>query len=266
MKRTLLSLALTFLVLFPVGAEAAVADFENLNLDPGSYWNGSDESAGFVTGDASFSNYYNTSWGSWDGWAYSNMTDMTTSGYTNQYSAYNIPSGGGHESSNYGVYFEPFGDLDPTINFGGPVKLSDVWITNTTYAYLGVVNEDYGGGLGRQFVRNDWFKVTVWGFDNLGQRTADALDIFLADYTDQNSDNWYALNEWTQFDLSGLGTVYGLGFDLDSTDYGDYGMNTPAYFAMDDLHVAPVPIPGALWLLGSGFMALFAIRSKRKAS
>ena len=41
-------------------------------------------------------------------------------------------------------------------------------------------------------------------------------------------------------------------------------METDAYGpALDNVNVAPVPIPGAVWLLGSGFFGLVIIRRKR---
>ena len=39
-------------------------------------------------------------------------------------------------------------------------------------------------------------------------------------------------------------TVYGLEFALSSSDNGTFGMNTPAYFAMDSLSVTAVPLAG----------------------
>jgi hypothetical protein len=81
-----------------------VADFDDLSLDPESYWNGSDESGYFVSGNCMFFNNYDPAWSSWDGWAYSNLTDSTTPGFGNQYSAYT--GGGQGGSSNYGVAYE----------------------------------------------------------------------------------------------------------------------------------------------------------------
>ncbi|MDY6839745.1 MAG: DUF4465 domain-containing protein [Thermodesulfobacteriota bacterium] len=84
-----------------------------------SYWNGSDSSGGFISGDAHFSNCYDTSRGSWDGWAYSNMTDTTTAGWTNQYSA--ITGGGAGGSANYGVAYDAEawgGASSPLVSFG----------------------------------------------------------------------------------------------------------------------------------------------------
>ena len=71
------------------------------------------------------------------------------------------------------------------------------------------------------------------------------------------------MDDWEWVDLSSLGTVAGLEFDLSSSDTGPSGMNTPAYFAMDDLTPASaVPIPGAVWLLGSGLIGIICIRRK----
>jgi hypothetical protein len=41
-------------------------------------------------------------------------------------------------------------------------------------------------------------------------------------------------------------------------------MNTPAYFAMDDLESNPVPVPAAVWLLGSGLIGLIGIRRRNR--
>jgi hypothetical protein len=278
MKRSIFVLVLGFVFAATapphVAVAALIATFDDFTLSVppainytgpggGQYYNGSDEAGGFTSGGANFVNNYNASWGSWDGWSVSNTVDLTTAGYTNQYSAYNAPSGGAHNSDNYGVFFETFGPLAPTVTFGVPVTLSDVWITNTTYAHLAVVDGKDGNNppLVTEFGAGDWFKVTVWGFDALGKTTT-SLDMYLADYRDANPDNWYALDTWTLFDLSSLGPVYGLGFDLESTDYNLYGMATPAYFAMDDLAYRQVPIPGTVLLLGSGLLALVGIRRR----
>ena len=45
------------------------------------------------------------------------------------------------------------------------------------------------------------------------------------------------VSDWTKFDLSALGKVVMVVFDMDGTDKGDWGLNTPAYFAYDDVAV-----------------------------
>ena len=45
------------------------------------------------------------------------------------------------------------------------------------------------------------------------------------------------VTNWEKFDLSALGTIASLYFTIESTDIGNWGMNTAAYFCMDKLTV-----------------------------
>ncbi|MCV6038158.1 DUF4465 domain-containing protein, partial [Escherichia coli] len=63
----------------------------------------------------------------------------------------------------------------------------------------------------------------------------------------------------------GLGTVSGLQFALSSSDSGAFGMNTPAYFAMDSLAVAAVPEPEQAALLLAGLALVGAVARRRMA-
>ena len=45
----------------------------------------------------------------------------------------------------------------------------------------------------------------------------------------------FLIFSWTTVDLTPLGNARYLLFDLNSSDVGQFGMNTPAYFAMDNL-------------------------------
>ena len=262
MKRLFLTLILGLALIAAPAVYADVATFENLTLASESYWNGSDGSGGFTSGDAYFLNTYNSAWGSWDGWAYSNMTDTTTDGVANQYSA--ITGGGVNGSDNYGVAYEGFAS-PPNVSFISDdydTTICGAYITNTTYAYLSMRDGDFfakkfGGDDGTD---EDWFKLTIQGIDTDANYTG-TVEFFLADYRFADSDDDYIVDEWTWINLTSLGNVVGLEFSLSSSDNGLYGMNTPAYFAMDNLNA--VPIPGAFWLLGSGIIALFGIRRKK---
>ena len=62
--------------------------FDNLPLSKSdTFNNGADESGGFTHYGRFLNNSYNSTWGSWSGWALSNMTDTITAGFGNQYSA-----------------------------------------------------------------------------------------------------------------------------------------------------------------------------------
>jgi hypothetical protein len=222
-------------LLLPVFLQAQISTFDDLKLDSANaYWNGSDTSGGFRSGSAYFYNNYNQSWGSWTGFAYSNMKNDTTAGYTNQYSA--ITAGGVNGSDNYGVAYAgtPVSvKLDSTL--AGAV-LEGVFVTNSTYAALSMENGDayakkFGGADGTD---PDWFLLTIKGYEK-GAYT-DSVNFYLADFRSDNSADDYILKSWAWVDLQPLGVVDSLTFALHSSDVGKYGMNTPAYFCLDNLN------------------------------
>jgi hypothetical protein len=228
--------------LFSGGSQSVLGqtiDFEDLTLDPPSYYNGSDGAGGFVSQGAFFNNSYDAQFGAWSGWSYSNETDVTTPGFMNQYSAYNLPNGGGDNSPNYGVAYN-FQLSDAYVLLPeGTVPVS-MRVTNTTYAGLSML---YGDMFAKQFggpdgTDPDFFILTIHGLDANGNDT-DSVDFYLANYTFQDPNLNYIVSAWTTVDLTPLGNATSLAFELTSSDIGQFGMNTPAYFAMDNLVVTP---------------------------
>ncbi len=220
---------------------AQPASFEDLQLPEDSYWNGSDGSGSFVCGNITFYNDYNAAWASWNGFSYSNKTDVTTPGYANQYSAI---TGSGHNSENYAVGFIS-GTTKAELTTAS--TLSGFYLTNSTYTYLSMLNGDayskkFGGEKG---IDPDYLKLTISGISETGETTG-TVDFYLADFRFDNSFMDYIVNEWTWVDLSTLGEVKELRFSLESSDVGSWGMNTPAYFCLDDVNgEAPIdPLAG----------------------
>ena len=268
-------LTLTILLALVSVAGASVATFEDLSLASESYWSGDDDGSGygsyggFVSGDNYFANYESAAYSSWEGFAYSNMTDTTTAGYANQYSA--ITGGGVHGSENYAVAYTMTMWGQPAQTYNGYTSgdygqiVDGFYVTNTTYAYLSMLGGDYfakafGGETGDD---EDWFLMTVYALDENLEQTGTSVDFYLADYRFSDNSLDYILDEWTWVDLSSLGVVYGLEFALTSSDTGTWGMNTPAYFAMDNLTASPVPVPGAVILFCTGLLGLVGIKRKQ---
>jgi hypothetical protein len=217
-----------------------VSDMDELTLDPESYWNGSDGSGAFYSEAVRFHNSYNPEWFSWSGWAYSSVTDNTTPGWMNQYSAF---TGEGFDGSdNYAVgYATSPSVLDFTEDKAHAVE--GFFVTNSSYAGLSMSDGDdftkkFGGEEGTD---PDFFRLDVWGARN--GNIADTVSFYLADFRSENPFEDYIVDTWQWVDLTSLGKVDSLQFALSSSDVGDWGMNTPGYFCLENLYVIPDAAP-----------------------
>lgn len=227
------SLILGLVTIAPPPVLAQTVDFEDLSLAPNSFYNGADGAGGFTSRGAFFNNNYNSTFGSWSGWSYSNTTDTTTPGFTNQYSAYT--GGGANGSSNYGVAYT-FSPGDAYIDIPTGLSPQSVQITNTTYAALSILNGDqfakrFGGATGND---PDFFQLTITGINQQGAVIGN-VDFYLADYRFSDNSQDYLVNTWETVDLSSLANATRLSFAVTSSDIGPFGLNTPAYFALDNL-------------------------------
>jgi hypothetical protein len=244
-KNYFFSVVLTIGIIMPFFIKAQqVSTFDDLPLQPQSYWTGSDLSGGFLSGSAYFYNNYDTTYAYWNGFAYSNFTDTTSVWYEWQYCA--ATRSGVNGSANYGVANVPSdwmsGTYDP-IPVG--VKLQEplagnvvkgVYVTNTMYdmhsmTYGDTFSKKFGGESGDD---PDWFMLIIRGY-NQGEFT-DSVNFYLADYRFADNDLDYIVDYWAYVDLTSLGAVDSLTFSLRSSDNGDFGMNTPAYFCLDNLN------------------------------
>ena len=197
-----------------------ITNFEDLTLGTGSYWNGSDGSGGFASGSAWFSNNYDTTYGSWDGFAYSDISNTSAKGLSSQYNA--ITGSGQGGSANYAVGYAGW-TTPPTMTLDEPAVVSGLYVTNNNYAYYTMLN---GGMFGaKKFSDSDWFLLTMTGIDATGAVTG-TVNFYLAEGTD-------IVNDWEDVNLASLGVVKSVEFNLSSSDTGVWGMNTPGYFVID---------------------------------
>lgn len=220
--------------------QAQVADFESFGLSPESYDNGSSGSGGFdLNGDLLLSNYYDVAWDSWTGFAISNVTDNVTAGWGNQYSAY--PGSGANGSATYAMAYQ-----NPVIQSNVYAGIDSLKITNGTYPAISMRD---GDGFAKQFGSpydvngqldgtngEDFFKIWII-CEDWNNAYKDSIEFYLADYRFQDSTLDYIVDEWVNIDLTSLSfPVARISFTFESSDMGQWGMNTPAYFAVDDIH------------------------------
>ena len=230
---------LAFTATFSVGAQHR-STFDDLNLPPHSYWNGSNLSGGFVDGDAYFTNNYDTTYSVWSGFGYSNVpvnVDTITNANSDYDYNYNTATSGGVYGSNtFGVSYT--GNNDAIVRLQGFAHSHQVYglyVTNSAYTYLSM---KYGDTYAKKFggVHNtdpDWFRLTVKGWYQ-GNLVTDSVNFYLADFRSADTTQHYILRTWEFIDLLPLGNVDSLYFTLNSSDTGAFGMNTPAYFALDN--------------------------------
>lgn len=156
------------------------------------------------------------------GFTYTNKTDKTTNGFTNS----SAITGKGQYGDTYMTCNADGTYRYAVIKLKSSTTVKGAYFTNSTYGYLTMRD---GGEFGAKvFGTDDWFKVIVTG-KNKGTATS-SLDIYLA--KDGN-----IVNTWIWQDLTTLGIVDELNFSFESTDNGQFGMNTPAYFCLDGLTI-----------------------------
>lgn len=203
----------------------------------------------FHSGDVGFVNRFNVVWESLDsGFFVSNSTDNTTSGFTNDTSAF--PGSGFDQSDHYAVAFGYVNGLDPTsveqleqlpyLDLPAHHHVVSARMTNTTYPALSMRHgDDFAKAFGGPSKDDpDFFRLRVFGTD-AGQQVLDAsVDVYLADFRFEDNTLDFILDEWQLVDLAPLSDASRLYFALDSSDVGAFGMNTPAYFAIDDIVTA----------------------------
>lgn len=221
--------------------------FELLPFGSKLYWKGDSGVAATstftVTGNAAYASFINrndtSSLGDyWSGYAYSKLKDSTSLSYaTNDCAA--IAAIGHNNSDAYGVAY--YSTFQPELNGIKMVgsELISAYITNTTIAYRSMQNGDgfakKFGGLGGN--DPDYFRIIFKGWNN-GVLLPDTVQFYLADFRDSNNANDYIVHDWRKVNFyPKLKDADSLSYTLESSDTSQFGINTPAYFCLDDLYI-----------------------------
>jgi hypothetical protein len=131
-------------------------------------------------------------------------------------------------------------------------------LTNDVYTELSMQN---GDSFAKKFGPGDYFLLTISGYTSSGVSTG-AVNFYLANFLSSDPSQDYIVKDWTNVSLSSLapGTEK-LVFTESSSDTGEFGINTPEYFAIGGLNVAAAPEPSA-WFLVSAGLGLLLIRKR----
>lgn len=215
----------------------------------------SDQATAIESQIFSFVHNANPDWMSWNAFTASNSADNSQRENTVKFQFSNMAEGGIllDESGNiklneYGVpevspevpylvgfYGAFYGEsaCSLTMSDGLDHKVKSAWFNMNSYPYYSV---ECGDAYARAFHNGDKYTLTVHGVSATGNETS--VEVVLASYNDGD----LTINRgWKEVDLSALGAVNQIYFTMSSTDSGEWGMNTPAYFCMDKLAVETAP-------------------------
>lgn len=113
------------------------------------------------------------------------------------------------------------------VTFSDEYYPAEVYICQNAWVSQAITK---GSGMARAFTDKDTLALIISGLDGTYSVTK-SITYYLA------VDGKYNTG-WTRVDLSPIGKCFGLGFMVTSTDVGQYGTNTPTYFAMDGLKIS----------------------------
>lgn len=241
-----------FAISCPLMAQTVNDGFEGLKLDSGTVMNGKQGEVNYISqfgnpnwsgGNFTLPIFWDTAFGGYwgSGWAISAKIDGKVGASDFGRHLYCAKPGHGSEKTNGKYSGKKFAvgmngshisvkipSTIPTVE----IILDHFFIANTTYAFNSMKNGDafakkFGGASGNDA---DSFVLYISSFKlgNLLQRQR----IILADYRFADNNKDYILDSWVPVKIVGRDSIV---FELKSSDNGQFGMNTPGFFAIDQI-------------------------------
>jgi len=250
MKKNIILLSLCFTSIYLNAQVFETETFEGLTsvIDSGQVLNGKSMFKKYESGFGSFQFGWDTSYGGYwaKNWAASRViyNKEETSDFAKH--LYAAKPGYGCESADYdfvshsgsknvflvGQNNSGFRLYPTTRNATQVVQLR---ISNSTYAYNSM---KFGDFVGKKFsaADKDSFILIITGFS--GSQKQFSKRVSLADYRFTDTNKNFMLDTWQIVKFNQNETADSLAFTLESSDNGQFGMNTPAFFVMDNVTVA----------------------------
>ncbi len=152
---------------------------------------------------------------------------------TNEFAAM---TGGGVDGKNT-PYLLNFGSSEISFADDKARTVDGAYVTTAAVSHLSMKYGDsyaktFGGENGTD---PDFLKLIATGMN--GEEETGKVTFFLANYLSDYGCDDYIISDWSWMDLSSLGKVTKIKFEFESSDNGEWGVNTPSYFCMDKLTV-----------------------------
>ena len=192
----------------------------------------------FTSGKFRFTVNYTPAWASWSGYALSSRSETTYNTLTPD--QFNACTGSGYGGTGHFLVVFTFGERIEVLGNPEGEEVKGFYLTNNAYTLSSILNGDSYSG--PAFEKGDWLMLTITGTHADG--TESSVNTMLADYRSEDAQSHYYLGNWQWVDLSTLGKITSLSFNMTGSRTGDYGLNTPAYFCMDNLNGTPDGVDG----------------------
>lgn len=203
-------------------AQLQVATFEDVTIGAPESVLHLSETGAIKSGSFSFMQEV-ADYGEWGVYYFGNLpSNKSDNVFVSYLDAEKSASGGAYEGTNFNVWTVSYSGTDG-ITLEEAAVVPGFFINNSAYAVNSMCN---GDGYAKKFGKDDWFKLTI-------DATLNGMDIDTEVIVDLAAAGEY-IDKWTYVDLSQFGPIDAIKFTLTSSDNGDSGMNTPAYFCMDN--------------------------------
>ena len=225
---------------------ADAATFEEYTLPQGGHkmvdqaWADGVETA-LYSGGYAFANVPNKAYNAFNGYVISaDKSNEATGEY--MIDQFRSAAGGAYEGDNFAIayYSAPSswyaGYKDPiSLTYTAARTVTGFYVTNSAYTMDAILHGDYAN---EAFGEGDYLSLTIKGYN--GETATGEVVFYLADYRSADESERFALKEWKWLDLSRLGAVTRLEFEMFTTKSDAYGFTTPTYFCLDNFGgVAP---------------------------
>ena len=248
MKNSIKNILLTaFAALFSMAslkAQISLVEFigfEELKsvIPSGEVWNGSNGQTQYSAPDSLFQAAlsmnigWDTSWGGYwkNQWAFSrkNITTVEPSDFSKHLYAAKAGKGAEEQGEVYAIGTQNafFLNPDPVNQF-----IDGFYITNTTFAYNSMA---FGDNFAKKFTANDKdsFILNISIF--LNGELKQTKQVVLADFRSSDTTKHFLLDTWKYVGITTQSDS--IHFELLSSDIGNFGINTPTYFALDKIAI-----------------------------
>lgn len=244
MKNAVLVFLGTFVSFSTLKSQTALVEqigFEELKpiIPTGEVWNGSNGLTQYESPDSLFQAKlrmnigWDTAWGGYwkNQWAFSrkNITTLEPSDFSKHLYAAKAGAGAEDKGEVYAI-----GTQNATLINPNPIDqyVDGFYITNTTFAYNSMA---FGDNFAKKFnaADKDSFILNIHLY--LNGELQKTHQVILADFRSADSTKHFLLDTWQWVGLTTQ--TDSIDFELQSSDVGDFGINTPLYFALDRIFV-----------------------------